>query len=83
MDHYAFGLAVNHYSCFFRQPTKGPDVVIADKKVYFNALSCEFAECLQERVVLLFALVVPEILAPKVEYISKQVDRTRIFCHAL
>ena len=46
MDYYAFGLAVNHNSCYFLQPAKGPNVVITDKKVYFNALACEFAECL-------------------------------------
>ena len=83
MDYHTFRLTVNHYSCFFRQPAKGPNVVITDKKVYFNALACEFTECLQEGTVLLFALIIPEILAPKVEYISKQVYRTRIFCHAL
>ena len=83
MDYYAFWLVVYHYASFFLQPAKGPNVVITDKKVNFNALVREFAECLQEGAVLLFALIIPEILAPKVEYISKQVYRTRIFCHAL
>ena len=70
-------------SCLLFKPTKSPYVVIADKEVDVNALVSERSERLQERTVLLFAAVAPEVFAPKIEYVSEQVDGCSILRHVL
>ena len=65
------------------EPTERPNVVVANKEVYVNTLVCDLFERLQERTVLLLALIAPEVLAPEVKYISKQVDGGSILSHAL
>ena len=57
--------------------------MIADEEMYVNAFVCERFECLQERTVLLFALITPEILAPEIKHIPQQVDGSGILSHAI
>ena len=70
IEEYALGFTMDKHARFLGQPSKSPNIVIADKEMHGYAFAGDFSERLQERAVLLFALVAPEILAPKVKILK-------------
>jgi hypothetical protein len=53
------------------QPSKRPNIVIANKEVYLYAFVGDALEGIQEGAVLFFASVAPKILTPKIKDISQ------------
>ena len=43
VEYYAFGFSMNDYTRLFLQPTKSPNVVIANKEVNINTFARDFA----------------------------------------
>ena len=65
------------------KPTECPDIVIADIEMHIYAFVSQYLERAEDGTVLLFALIVPEVLAPVIEDVSQEVYSCGILCHML
>jgi hypothetical protein len=72
---------MNHHSRLLSQPTKRPNIVIANKEMHLNPFIRYLFDSLQERAILLPTLILPEKLTPEIENISQQIDGRSILRH--
>jgi hypothetical protein len=81
--HDGFRLAMNHHSRLLSQPTKRPNIVVANKEMYLNPFIRYLSDSLQERAILLPTLILPKKLTPEVKNISHKKDCLRIIGHSV
>ena len=81
--HDGFRLAMNHHSRLLSQPTKRPNIVVANKEMYLYSFIRYLSDSLQERTILLPTLILPKKLTPEVKNISEQIDGRSILSHGL
>ena len=83
VDGDGFWLSVDLYACLLGEPSKSPDIMIANKEVDWYSSASQRFECFENRLVFLFATVAPEVLAPEVEDVSEQVYGCSILSHVV